>query len=159
MYETNEAALRTAVEAFNDPLHREDYLELYAPDVILHGYPRYLAGRDGARTFYSQLWTAFPDPRLALYDLIARDDQLVARYRVSGVQARDFYGAPVSRGTTEFEGIAWLRFEGGRAAEVWQTSGTLDTLTRLAARASQTPSRPSASAEAAALRWEERHGL
>ena len=58
MYETNEAALRTAVEAFNDPLHREDYLELYAPDVILHGYPRDLAGRDGARTFYSQLWTA-----------------------------------------------------------------------------------------------------
>jgi predicted ester cyclase len=153
--DTNEAVLRAAVEAFNDPLRREGYLELYDPDVVLHGYPRDLAGSDGARTFYSQLWAAFPDARLAVEAVIGSGDQLVVRYRLSGVQARDFYGAPVTGATTEMEGIAWLRFDDRRAVEVWQASGTLDTLTRLAARASQAPRR-SASAEAAALRWEER---
>jgi predicted ester cyclase len=155
--DTNEAALRAAVTAFNDPDRREGYLELYAPDVVLHGYPRGLAGVDGARSFYSQLWAAFPDARLAVDDVIGRGDQLAARYRLSGVQAKDFYGAQVTGATTEVEGITWLRFHDGRAVEVWQASGTLDMLTRLAGRASQTRSRPSASAEAAALRWEERH--
>jgi predicted ester cyclase len=155
--DTNEAAVRAAVEAFNDPLRRESYLELYAPDVVLHGYPRELTGSEGARTFYSQLWAAFPDARLSVEAMIEVGDQLVVRYRLSGVQARDFYGAPVTGATTETEGIAWLRFKGGRAVEVWQASGTFDTLTRLAARASQAPRRRSASAEAAALRWEERH--
>ena len=110
----------------------------------------------GARSFYSQLWAAFPDARLSVEDVIAEDDRVAARYRLSGVQARDFYGAPVTGESAEMEGMAWLRFQDGRAVEVWQASGTLDTLTRLAARASQAPQRPSASAEAAALRWEER---
>jgi predicted ester cyclase len=154
----NEAALRAAVKAFNDPGHRERYLELYSPDVVLHGYPRGLVGLDGAKTFYSQLWAAFPDARLAVDDVIGDADRLAARYRLSGLQAEDFYGARVTGATTQFEGMAFMRFQDGRAVEVWQTSGTLDTLTRLAARASQAQTRPSASAEAAALRWEERHG-
>jgi steroid delta-isomerase-like uncharacterized protein len=157
MSQSNEAVLRAAVEAFNDPGTRENYLRLYARDVVLHGYPQGLAGMDGARAFYAQLWAAFPDARLGLEEVIAGDDRVAARYSLSGVQTRAFYGAPSSGGTTRIEGIAWLRFEDGQAVEVWQTSGTLDLITRLSARAAQAPTRPSASAEAAALRWEERH--
>jgi steroid delta-isomerase-like uncharacterized protein len=155
--ETNEAALRAAVAAFNDPQNREGYLRLYAGDVVLHGYPRGLAGLEGARSFYSQLWQAFPNARLAVEDVIAADDRVAARYRLSGIQASEFYGAPGTGHETTVEGIAWLRFRDGQAVEVWQASGTLDTLTRLTARAAQARTRPSASAEAAALRWEERH--
>ncbi|MFZ0092144.1 MAG: ester cyclase [Solirubrobacteraceae bacterium] len=156
MPETNEAILRTAADAFNDPSRRERYLDLYDAEVVLHGYPRGLAGRTGAVAFYSQLWEAFPDARLTVDASISSGDQVAARYRLSGVQARDFYGAPVTRATGDLEGIAWLRFHDGRIVEVWQTSGTLDTVVRLAARASAAPRR-SASAEAAALRWEEQH--
>ena len=157
MSETHEAALRAAVDAFNDPRDREGYLRLYAEDVVLHGYPRGLTGLDGARSFYSQLWEAFPNVRLSVEDVIASGERVAARYRLSGIQAREFYGAPTTGEETVVEGMAWLRFRGEQAVEVWQASGTLDTLTRLAARASQAPTRRSASAEAAALRWEERH--
>ena len=157
MSETNEAALRAAVAAFNDPQSRESYLALYAEDVILHGYPRGLVGLDGARTFYGRLWQAFPDARLMVEDVVAADDRLAARYRLTGIQTREFYGAPSSGEEVKIDGIAWLRFQDGRAVEVWQSTGTLDTLTRLTARAAQAPTRRSASAEAAALRWEERH--
>lgn len=56
MSDSNQAALCAALEAFNDPNRRQEYLDIYAPDVILHGYPRGLAGLEGARSFYSQLW-------------------------------------------------------------------------------------------------------
>ncbi|MHB1571132.1 MAG: ester cyclase [Solirubrobacteraceae bacterium] len=158
MLETNKAALKAAIAAFNDPQRREEYLKMYAPDVVLHGYPRGLSGAEGARTFYTQLWAAFPDVEITLEQVLGADDQLVARYHLSGVQAGDFYGTPVSGQATNLQGIAWLRFEGGRVAEIWQASGTLDMLTRLTARAAQAPPRASASAEAAALRWAERHG-
>jgi steroid delta-isomerase-like uncharacterized protein len=157
VFETNHAALRAAVAAFNDPQARQGYLRLYSDDVVLHGYPRGLAGIDGARSFYSQLWEAFPDARLAVEEVIGSDDQIAARYRLTGMQATDFYGAPRTGDTTNLEGIAWLRFRDGQAFEEWQASGTLDMLTRLTARAAQTQTRHSASADAAALRWEERH--
>ena len=54
--------------------------------------------------------------------------------------------------------MAWIRFADGHATEVWQTSGTLDTVVRLSARASEAPRR-SASADAAALKLEEREQL
>jgi steroid delta-isomerase-like uncharacterized protein len=155
--ETNQAALRAAVEAFNDPQDREGYLRLYAPDVVLHGYPQGLAGLDGARSFYKQLWQAIPDARLTVEDVITAGDRVVARYRLSGIHAGEFYGAPSTGEETTVEGMTWLRFRDGQAVEVWQASGTPDLLTRLTARAAQARTRPSASAEAAALRWEERH--
>jgi predicted ester cyclase len=153
--DSNEAVLRAAVEAFNDATQRERYLDLYDPEVVLHGYPRGLVGLEGAKAFYAQLWTALPDAKLTIEDVIADGDRLAARYRLSGVRAREFYGAPGTGNATEAEGIAWLRFRDRRVVEVWQSSGTLDTVLRLAARPPERP-RPSASAEAAALRWEER---
>lgn len=157
MTESNEARLRAAVASFNDPDQRERYLDLYDEDVTLHGYPGGLAGKAGARRFYSQLWAAFPDARLTVEEAIEHGDQLAARYTLAGEQASEFFGAPSAARRAEFAGIAWLRFRDGRAVEVWQAAGSLDTLTRLTARAAQSRTRPSASAEAAALRWEERH--
>jgi steroid delta-isomerase-like uncharacterized protein len=157
MSEANEASLRQAVAAFNEPSGRDRYLDLYAPDVVLHGYPAGVQGREGARSFYSQLWAAFPDARLNLEETIANDDRLAARYTLTGIQAQDFYGAPASGGATKVEGMTWLHFQGERVVEVWQVSATLETLTRLSARAAKAPARQSASATAAALRWEETH--
>jgi len=157
MSKANEASVRRAVDAFNDPSSREHYLDLYAPDVVLHGYPPSVEGREGARRFYSELWAAFPDARLSLDEMIASDDRLAARYTLTGIQVQDVDGAPLSNRATRIEGMTWLRFRDGQAAEVWQASGTLDTLTRLSSRAAGAPTRHSASADAAALRWEEKH--
>ena len=157
MSEVNEATLGRAVAAFNDPNSRERYLDLYAPDVVLHGYPRGIEGREGARSFYSQLWAAFPDAHLSVDETVASGDRLAARYTLSGIQAQDFYGSPVASGGTKIEGMTLLHFRDGQVAAVWQASGTLDTMTRLAARASKRAVRHSAAADAAALRWEEKH--
>jgi hypothetical protein len=57
----------------------------------------------------------------------------------------------------KIEGMTWMHFRDGRVVEVWQMSGTPNTLTKLSARAAKAPPRHSASAEAAALRWDETH--
>ena len=155
---SNESALRAAVEGFNDPERREQWLDLYSPHVILHGYPRGLEGHDGARHFYEQLWSAFPDARLSLEDVLETGDRVAIRYTLHGVHANEFYGTRATGVPTEIEGMAWIRFADGQAIEVWQTSGTLDTIVRLGARASRAPRR-SASAEAAALKLQERDEL
>jgi predicted ester cyclase len=155
---SNESALRAAVEGFNDPDGRERWLDLYSPYVVLHGYPRGLEGHDGARRFYEQLWAAFPDARLSLEDLLENGDRIAIRYRLAGVHESDFYGSQGTGATTEIEGMAWIRFADGQAVEVWQTSATLEMVVQLSARAARAPRR-SASAEAAALKWEERGDL
>jgi steroid delta-isomerase-like uncharacterized protein len=157
MSEANETALREAVAAFNDPASRDRYLDLYAPDVVLHGYPSAVDGRDGARSFYSELWHAFPDARVKLEETIASDDRVAARYTLTGIQAQDVHGAPLSNPAAKIEGMTWLHFRDGQVVEVWQASDTPNMLARLSARTTETPTRHSASADAAALRWEETH--
>jgi hypothetical protein len=44
---------RKALEDFNDVARREQYLEIYAEDVLLHGYPPELPpGKAGVTAFY-----------------------------------------------------------------------------------------------------------
>lgn len=157
MSESNQALVMAAVQAFNDPDQRERYLDLYAPDVKLHGLPGNVQGRDGLRRFSNALWEAFPDVRVDVHELLAGDDRVAARFGLAGTQSADFYGAPVSGRQTELEGVIWLHLRDGLVVEAWQLSGSLEMLTRLSARAAKAPPRPSASAAAAALRWEEQH--
>ncbi len=155
---SNESALRAAVEGFNDPDGTRAMAGSLQPVRDPAWLPARARGPDGARRFYEQLWSAFPDARLSLEDVLEAGDRVAIRYTLYGVHANEFYGSRATGATTEIEGMAWIRFADGQAAEVWQTSGTLDTVVRLAARASSAPRR-SASAEAAALKLEEREEL
>jgi predicted ester cyclase len=153
----NEETLRRAIEAFHDRDRREQYLELYDPDVVLHGYPEGVEGLEGARRFYEQVWEAFPDADLTLEETVASGDRIAARYTLSGHQVADLYGAPAGDRPITITGMVMLRFKAGRVVEEWQAAGSLDTVMRLAARAAEPrPPRRSAFAEAAALRVEER---
>ena len=45
----------------------DGYIDGYADDVVLHGYPPGVEGKEGARAFYGQFLAAFPDIDLRLY--------------------------------------------------------------------------------------------
>ena len=84
MSETNEATLRAAIAAFNDPERRERYLDLYDPAVVLHGYPRGLEGREGAKRFYTRVWEGFPDARLGSSGSPSQGAHYFAKLRGNG---------------------------------------------------------------------------
>jgi steroid delta-isomerase-like uncharacterized protein len=132
--EENRALLRRAIERFNDPEDRIAYIELYDPDIVLHGFPPGLApGLEGVEQFYAAYWAAFPDVRVTIEDVIGEGDKLVARYTVRATHRGEFMGIPATGKRVTFEGITILRFEGGKCVERWQSADMLGLLQQLGA--------------------------
>jgi predicted ester cyclase len=155
-----------AFARFNDASNRDAFFDAYDDGVVLHGYPADLQGIEGLRAFHAALWEAFPDAQLTVEDLVVDEDRAALRYRLRGTHSGAYLGlAPTGR-DFDVEGITLLRLAGGRVVEEWHSPTELAILRSLgvieislaadAERDRRTPPRASASAEAAALRLQER---
>jgi predicted ester cyclase len=154
-----------AFSRFNESGSRDAFFDAYDPDVALHGYPGALQGLDGLRAFHEALWEAFPDARLTVEDLVVEGDRAALRYRLQGTHHGPYLGvAPTGLGF-DVEGLTLLRLAHGRVVEEWHSPTELAILRQLGAvqanvphagRERAEPPRRSASAEAAALRLDER---
>ena len=159
-------ALATAAFArFNDREDREAFFDAYDADVVLHGYPADLQGVDGLRAFHGALWEAFPDASLTVEDLVVEADRAALRYRLQGTHRGSYLGVAPTGLSFDVEGLTLLRLADGRVAEEWHSPTELAILRQLGAvqadvphagRERAEPPRRSASAEAAALRLDER---
>jgi len=154
-----------AFARFNERENRDAFFDAYHPDVALHGYPGALQGLDGLRRFHHALWEAFPDARLTVEDLVVEDDRVALRYRLQGTHRGPYLGVAPTGAGFDVEGLTLLRLADGRVAEEWHSPTELAILRQLGAvhanvphagRERTEPPRRSASAEAAALRLEER---
>ena len=76
---------------------------------------------------------AFPDLHVEIEDLIAKDDQVVARLSFSGTHRGDFRGiAPTGRPIT-FSAIRIYRLSSGKIVETWAVQDALGLLGQLKA--------------------------
>jgi steroid delta-isomerase-like uncharacterized protein len=135
MNQQNLAAIERAVGAFNNPPERERYFDLYASNVVLHGFPPGLpAGRDGVKAFFNGFWQAFPDARLRGEDIVAGDgDRVAIRYVIEGTHKGPFAGvAPTGKPVT-VTGQTIVRFVDGKVAERWNAVDMLGLLQQLGA--------------------------
>jgi steroid delta-isomerase-like uncharacterized protein len=125
-------AIRRAVERMN--AHDLDgYMEAYADDVELHGYPPGVEGRDGARAFYGQFLEAFPDAKLELFETVREGDLGAVRYVLSGTHSAEFFGVPATGRQVSVDGQSIFRFRDGKIVERWQSLDALGLLTQLGA--------------------------
>jgi predicted ester cyclase len=154
-----------AFARFNEREDRAAFFDAYHPDVVLHGYPGALQGLDGLRAFHEALWEAFPDARLTVEDLVVEGDRVALRYRLQGTHRGPYLGVAPDGVRFDVEGLTLLRLADGRVVEEWHSPTELAILRQLGAvqanvphagRERAEPPRRSASAEAAALRLEER---
>lgn len=160
------AVVTAAIERFNDRDDRERFLDAYARDVRLHGYPAGMEGHEGLRRFHRSLWDAFPDAAIAVEDVVAEHDRAALRYRLTGTQRRPYLGVSPTGLTIDVQGMMVVRVAAGLVTEEWHSPTELSILRQLGViEVSLTERREpargtghSASADAAALRWEERHG-
>jgi steroid delta-isomerase-like uncharacterized protein len=125
MSEQNVAAIARAIEQMNAG-NLDGYMELYADNLTLHGYPPGIEGKEGATAFYTQFRKALPDVELTANDTVADGDMVAARFTVRGTHSDELMGVPASGNRVEVEGQSFFRFEDGRVAERWQS---LDGLT------------------------------
>jgi predicted ester cyclase len=154
-----------AFAGFNQSESRDAFFKAYDPDVVLHGYPSALQGLDGLRAFHEAMWEAFPDARLTVEDLVVEGDRAALRYRLQGTHRGSYLGVAPTGLAFDVEGLTLLRLADGRVVEEWHSPTELAILHQLGAvqanvphagHARAEPPRRSASAEAAALRLEER---
>ena len=154
-----------AFARFNDRDDHDAFFDAYDRDVVLHGYPAGLQGHDGLRAFHEALWTAFPDVRLTVEDLVVESDRAALRYRLQGTHSGAYLGVAPTGLRFDVDGLTLLRLAQGRVVEEWHSPTELAILRQLGAvkanvphagRERGEPPRRSAAAEAAALRLDER---
>ena len=131
---TNEQIVRNAVDCFPDPARRESYFDLYTENVVIHGYAGLEPGLDNVKAFYRHMiWSAFPDARVNILDLLSQGDKLALRFTLTGTHQGSFQGiAPTGR-TIELKGITILRFENGKCVERWAIADFPDLMAQLTA--------------------------
>jgi hypothetical protein len=103
--------------------------ELVEPDVLFHApVPAGATGAQALKQVWAMLLRAFPDIHVAVEDVIAEGDKVVARNIVTGTHRGDFRGvAPTGRPVT-YQEIFIFRCANGRIAEIW---GVVDGVAQL----------------------------
>jgi steroid delta-isomerase-like uncharacterized protein len=124
----NVAAIERAVEQMNSG-NLEGYLELYADDLTVHGYPPEVQGKEGVSAFYASFAKALPDVELTLEDTMGEGDKVAVRYRIRGTHQDELMGVAATGNKVDVDGQSFFRFENGRVVERWQS---LDAMTLLA---------------------------
>lgn len=132
--EENKAALRRAIEHFNDPEDKTGYFELYDESAMLHGYAGVEPGIESIKRFYNDvMWTAFPDGRIELYDVIAEGDEVACRFANNATHTGEFMGLAPTGNRTTLTGSTLLRFEDGKCVERWSQADFLGLMQQLGA--------------------------
>src|SRR5215213_7080259 len=115
MSQQNVATIERAVEQMNAG-NLDGYMELYADDLTLHGYPPGVEGKAGAHAFYQAFGKALPDLELTLEDSVADGDKVAVRFSVRGTHSDELMGVPATGNKVDVDGQSFFRFEDGRVA-------------------------------------------
>lgn len=118
MSEENKALLRRMLDALN----RRDLDvvdEVVADDVVIRGTEGEIRGRDALKADTAKYLGAFPDLTVALEDLIAEGDRVVARTTVRGTHTGELEGIPPTGRAVEVADVDIYRIQEGKVVEAW----------------------------------------
>jgi steroid delta-isomerase-like uncharacterized protein len=127
---------RVAVKRARDCWNRGDlsgYMQLYDPDVELHGYPGVERGLENVQRFYEEFWKAFPGSQLVFEDIISSEDKVICRFVIEAIHAGTFQGLPATGKKIAMPGMTILRFAEGKCVERWSQADALGLLVQLGA--------------------------
>ena len=83
-------------------------------------------GREANRAFWSSFFTAFPDIKATMDDLVVAGDRVVGRLTYRGTHAGPLYGVPPTGNAIEMRSIDIWRTENGEFAEHWDEVNYLE---------------------------------
>ena len=129
----NKLALLQAIENFGRLETREKYFDLYDDNAVLRGYAGVGPGLENIKRFYAQFWTAFPDAKIVVEDLIEADDKLTCRFVVNATHGGNFLGVPATKKPVSLPGITILRFANGKCVERWSQTDFLGAMVQIGA--------------------------
>lgn len=74
-------------------------------------------GRDNLSQYLSHFFTAFPDLHIAVEEIIAENDKVVARVTVTGTQQGEFWGIPASNKPINIQEIFIVKVASNQVVE------------------------------------------
>jgi predicted ester cyclase len=122
-----------ALANFSDPLKRDQYFELYSPEIVLHGYDGVDPGIESVKRYYASFWEAFPDACITANDIIEAQDKVVVRFSVTGTHRGRILGIDGSGKAIQLAGMTILRFQGQKCVERWSVTNSLALAAQLGA--------------------------
>ncbi len=90
-------------------------------------------GREGFRTFFRTLITAFPDALIEPATLVADDEHVAIAYTLTGHHQGDFQGVAATGMRIEVRGVQIGRFRDGQIVERWGSTDELGILQQIGA--------------------------
>jgi steroid delta-isomerase-like uncharacterized protein len=105
-----------------------------APDLVWHGggvgeFRSLEEFKQGVSPFFS----AFPDLRVTVGDMLREGEKVVCRYTWDGTHRGDFFGVPATGRRVTVGGISVYRMAGGKIVEEWWLEDLLGLMQQLGA--------------------------
>src|SRR5215216_8074803 len=92
------------------------------PNYIEHQIPDgRLTSRDSLKQLLAMYYTAFPDMKSVLHDILAQGDRVTYRWSVSATHLGDWLGILPTGNHMRATGITIYRIVGGKALEGWSS--------------------------------------
>jgi steroid delta-isomerase-like uncharacterized protein len=105
---------------------------IWSPDIVVHFGATDLA-RPEALALLRSAYAAFPDMRHDVHDLIAIDDRVVLRGKITATHRGEFQGIPATGKEVTIGQIVIFRVADGRIVEYWEQADFLGLMQQLGA--------------------------
>ncbi|MBN2009824.1 ester cyclase [candidate division KSB1 bacterium] len=133
----NLTVVKNLVDAFNNK-DINAYTKIYSPDVKYHGS----GGGDDLnldqiKSFFSNVFKAYPNGKLTIEQLIAKDDEVVYRLMFNGKNTGTWMGMgdepdmPATDKMVSCRSIGIAKFKDGKIVEEWENFDDLRMLKQL----------------------------
>ena len=105
--------------------------ELMAPESYGHVEGGDVRGPEDFRKMRDMFFSALPDIRLEIEDIVTEGDRAAVRWRAVGTHTGDGFGFPATKQSVNIRGTTWLVIRDGKLVEGWDTwnlGGLLESL-------------------------------
>ncbi len=105
--------------------------EVCVPDFVVHYPSMTFQGLEAYKHFVSLIFSAFPDGRYSIEDMIAEGDRVVVRHTFGGTHQGDFMGIPPTGKYITTTAIVISRISNGKGIEAWINGDDLGRMQQL----------------------------
>lgn len=130
MHGESEELVRRHFETINER-NRDAFVDLHAEDIVVHSGGNEVSGIDAVVEYSWRQLDAFPDLTETVETVVAEDDVVAVRLRLTGTHRGELFGIEPTGNAVDVASMALFRIEDGELAEMWNHPDTYRILDQL----------------------------